>query len=178
MSTDSGTSRGSRPAAERGRFRLERLLRYPAVLAGVLLAAIVLLTVVDVALRYLANAPITGGLEMTELAMVALIMLALPYCSATGGHVRVDVLERLLGRSGRVAGEALSGTIGAIVLGALAWNTAFKAADAYEYHDRVNTLLVPLWPFYALIALSMAACALVVLHDLVRLASGRAHDHV
>lgn len=164
-------SRASPPAAAGGRFRFDRVLHLAAVLSGLLLAAITLLTVTDVALRYLANAPLVGALEATELAMVALIMLALPHCAATGGHVRVDVFDRALGRRGRLASDVLIGVLSLVVLGFLVWNTVFKAADAYEYRDRVNTLFVPLWPFYLLIAASMAAYALVVLRDLVRLAS-------
>jgi len=157
--------------------RFDGLLYCAAVLSGLLLAAITLLTVADVALRYLANAPLVGVLEATELAMVALIMLALPHCAASGGHVRVDLLERLLGRRGRAASDALIGVLSLVVLGFLVWNTVLKAADAYEFGDRVNTLFVPLWPFYVLIAASMAIYALIVLRDLVRpAAAGNGRD--
>lgn len=146
----------------------EQLLRAAALVSGALLAAIVLLTVLDVARRYVFNAPLVGGLELTELAMLALVMLALPWCAATDGHVRIDVLDRALGERGRRLVNLVTDLIGLVVLAALAGNTAAKAADAYEFEDRANTLLVPLWPFYVLIAASFAAYALVLLRNLLR----------
>lgn len=146
---------------------LERLLHAAALGAAAILAGIALLTVFDVGRRYFFNAPLVGSLELTELAMLALVMLALPWCAATDGHVRIDVLDRTLGERGRRRAGVATDLIGLVVLCALAGNTAWKAADAFEFDDRANTLLVPLWPFYVLIAASFAAYALVLLSNLV-----------
>jgi TRAP-type C4-dicarboxylate transport system permease small subunit len=157
----------TQPAARGGRPRLDRLLRYPALISGWLLAGIMFLTAADVALRYLANAPIFGAFEVTELAMVALIMLALPYCGATGGHIRVDVLDRALGRIGRFVGDAVTGVIGLVILGFLIRRTILKALEAHEYEDLTNMLALPVWPVYGLIALGMGGYAVVILSDLI-----------
>jgi TRAP-type transport system small permease protein len=155
---------------------LDRLAYAAAVLAGVVLAVVMLLTVADVALRFLAQ-PIYGSQEMTELAMAAIIMLALPYCSATNGHIRVDLFDDRLGRSGRWMTDCFAMVVSLVVLAFLVWNTAFKVADTYSYDDVTNLLALPLWPLYLLIALSMAAYAIVALRDLVSLlAPGRRTD--
>lgn len=147
---------------------LHRVLRAAAFLSGALLAGITLLTVLDVGRRYLLNAPLVGALELTELALLSLIMLALPWCAATEGHVRIDVFDRALGEGGRRFAALLTDLIGLAVLAALSWNTAWKAADALEFDDRANTLLVPLWPFYVLIAASFAGYGLVLIAGVVR----------
>ena len=144
----------------------ERLLRAAALGAGAILAGIALLTVFDVTCRYLFNAPLVGSLELTELAMLVLVLLALPWCAASDGHVRIDVLDRALGEQGRRRAGVATDLIGLVVLCALAGNTAWKAADAFEFDDRANTLLVPLWPFYVLIAASFAAYALVLVRGI------------
>jgi TRAP-type transport system small permease protein len=147
---------------------LDRLLRGAALLSGVLLAGLTLLTVLDVARRYALNAPLVGALELTQLAMLCLVMLALPWCWATDGHVRIDVLDGVLGAHGRALADVLTSVVGLAVIAALTWNTAWKAADALEFDDRANTLLTPLWPFYALIATSFAASGLVLARNLLR----------
>src|SRR5260221_10542753 len=103
--------------------------------------------------------------------MVALIMLALPYCSATDGHIRVDLLDNLLGRRGRWMTDLLAVALSLVVLACLVWNTTYKIVDTYSYDDVTNLLALPLWPLYLLIALSMAAYAIAALRDMVLLLS-------
>ena len=155
-----------RPADGDGEPPLARAFRLPAVLSGLLLAGIMLLTAADVALRYLAGAPIFGAHEVTEIAMVALIMLAMPHCGASGGHIRIDVLDRALGPFGRFIGDLVGGIVGLTVLGFLVWRTGVKVVDAYTYDDLTNMLVLPIWPIYLVIVLGMGGYAVVVAHDL------------
>ncbi len=168
----------ARPDATGDRSRLNSALRFPALASGLLLAGIMLLTTLDVALRYLANAPLFGAQELTELGMIALIVLAMPYCGATGGHIRVDVLDRALGPTGRLVSDMITGLIGLAILGILVWRTVDKAVDAAEYDDLINMLAIPVWPFYGLIALGFAGYAVVIARDLIVLATpaGRGRD--
>lgn len=129
-----------------------------------------ILTAVDVSLRFL-DAPIHGTQEITELAMAALIMLAIPYCTLTKGHVHVDVLDGLLGRTGRWLSDLLIASISMVVLGFLIWNTSLKVADTYRYADVTNLLAIPLWPVYVLLVASMAGYVIVVIRDFVNLLS-------
>ena len=76
----------------------DRALRLLALGAGVVLLGLLGLVIFDVVMRYLLRLPFLGAYEMTELAMVLIVFLALPYCAATGGHVAVDVLSPLLDR--------------------------------------------------------------------------------
>jgi TRAP-type C4-dicarboxylate transport system permease small subunit len=160
------------PPASPGGTLFDRLSYAAAVLSGLVLASMVLLTVADVTLRFAAE-PIYGSQEMTELGMVALIMLALPYCSATDSHIRVDLLDNRLGRRGRWLTDLFAASVGLVVLSCLVWNTAYKVADVFRYDDVTNLLQVPLWPIYALIALSMAAYGLANLKALVVLMAHR-----
>ena len=149
--------------------RLARVFRALAVLSGLLLAGVMLLTIADVAMRYLVSAPIFGAHELTEIAMVALIMLAMPHCGVTRGHIRVDVLDRVLGPLGRFIGDLVSGVVGLTVLGFLLWRTGLKVLDTIEYNDLTNMLTLPLWPVYVLIILGMGGYAAVVAGDLFAL---------
>ncbi len=135
--------------------------------AGISLLFMVVLISVGVVLRYLFATPILGINEIVQLNSVAVVMLALPWATAEGAHVRVDVLDRAIGRFGRFAGDVLSRALSAFVLAVLVLRAALKALDALKYGDATNMLSLPIWPFYAILSLGMALCVLVLIGQLV-----------
>ena len=149
-----------------------------AIVAGALLVAMVLTISVAVVARYLIGAPILGVNEIVQLTAVALAMLALPYATSSGAHVRADIFDRLLGRWGRFAGDLTTRALSITVLGVLVARAWAKVLDAFEYGDATNMLGLPIWPFYGLIVLGMGACILVfALQVAAILLSGKAaHD--
>lgn len=155
---------------------LDRLARSAAAIAGLILCFVVVLTVVDVSLRFVA-APVYGSQEMTELCMVAIIMMAMPFCATTGSHIRVDLFDEVLGRRGRWASDLFAAIVAVVVLGFLVWNTIFKIADTYTYDDVSNLLLAPLWPFYLLVACGMGFYAIVALRDFITLLKQQPSAH-
>ena len=156
---------------------LKRSLRALAIVAGILLAGIMLLTALEVLMRYAFNRPMFGAHEFTEYAMLALIMLAIPYCADTNGHIRVDVLDARLGEAGRWCADVIGAAVSLFVLSLLIWRTLTKALDAMTYEDVSNMLQFPLWPFYGLIAIGMAGYVLIVALDLsLLLVAGRASN--
>jgi TRAP-type transport system small permease protein len=148
---------------------LDRATLGLAALAGVFLMLVLCLVFLGVVTRYVFNAPIVGINEFVQLASVGVVMLALPYCTAKGGHVGVDVLDHAIGRWGRWIGDVLSRILSAFVLGVLVWRAGLKAADALRYGDATNMLGLPLWPFYAFLAVGMALCVVVLLVELARI---------
>ncbi|GAJ11626.1 unnamed protein product, partial [marine sediment metagenome] len=65
-----------------------------------LLAIGVVITTINVILRYVFAAPWYWADELTTLTLVGLVLLALPLVEARSGHLRVDILERRLGTRG------------------------------------------------------------------------------
>ena len=43
-------------------------------------------------LRYVFNAPLFGGQDVAELALLTTVALAVAYCGRSGGHVAVDLI--------------------------------------------------------------------------------------
>jgi len=75
----------------------ERVTTWLARAAAAGLAAMMLLTFVDVAGRA-CNRPIVGAVEVTELLMGSLIFLGIGYTTFHRGHIRVDVVIPCLPR--------------------------------------------------------------------------------
>lgn len=145
-----------------------------AMAAGVSLLFMVGLISVGVVLRFAFAQPILGLNEIVQLNSVAVVMLALPWATAEGAHVRVDVLDRAIGRVGRHMGDLASRALSAFVLAVLVWRSALKAQDALTYGDATNMLGLPIWPFYAILSLGMALCVTVLFAQIAALLAGGA----
>ncbi|WP_109465611.1 TRAP transporter small permease [Albibacillus kandeliae] len=140
---------------------------------AICLLGMVLLIFVGVLMRYAINTPILGLNEIVQLAAVALVMTALPYCTARGEHVGVDVFDRALGRWGRFVGDVISRVLSGGVLSVLCQRAGAKALDALEWGDATNMLGLPLWPFYAILAAGAGLCVLVFAVELVLILIGK-----
>jgi TRAP-type C4-dicarboxylate transport system permease small subunit len=154
----------------------DRARRIPAALAfgaGLCLVAMVAVVSLGVILRYVFGAPLLGVNEIVQLIAVALVMLALPYCTSTGSHVRVDLFDPVLGRTGRLLGDLVSRSLSVVALLFLCRRAWSKTAEAREFGDATNMLALPLWPVYGAILAGLALCAAVYLVEIAALASGR-----
>ena len=147
-----------------------------AMAAGVSLLFMVVLIAAGVVLRFAFAQPILGLNEIVQLTSVAVVMLALPWATAEGAHVRVDALDRAIGRTGRYLGDLASRSVSVFVLAVLVWRAALKSLDALKYGDATNMLGLPIWPFYAILALGMALCVLVLLVQIASLLAGGPSD--
>jgi TRAP-type transport system small permease protein len=130
-------------------------------IAGVLLFCMMTLTFVDVALRYLFNAPLQGSFEVTELMLVVLIFAALPLVSRREEHVVMDFLDRFLPLGIYRVLRALEHIACAAVMtgmGCLMWQKATKLA---AYGDTTAVLRIRLAPYVYAIALLIFITALI-----------------
>ena len=155
---------------------VQAVSRLLARLSCLVLAAIVLLTVADTALRYLFNAPIAGSNEMVEIMLSFLIMLALPVCTANRAHVKVDLLDGMLGRVGRRIADIVTGGIALVILFFLSKRCLDKAGDALEFGDTTIYLGFPQWPIYATISAATAMVGLILLLQTIPALLGKASD--
>lgn len=76
---------------------MRKVLRFvsamPAVVAGIALFALMVLTFTDVMLRSLLNAPLQAGADLTRLLMAVVVFSILPVVSARQKHIHVDLLD-------------------------------------------------------------------------------------
>lgn len=85
-------------------------------LASLLLAAIVLLIFGNVVMRYILNASLSWGEELTLWLFVWFVWIGVSYAFHTGAHVRITVLRDVLGERARLIAD---GVIALLVLGFL-----------------------------------------------------------
>lgn len=131
--------------------RIIALIRYMelgfGVLAGLLLFAMMILGAADVALRYLFNAPITGGREFSLLFMGGMIFFSWAYALENGSHVSVDILFALYPPKVRAVLSLITLAVTLILFACILWQSSLSAMLDWQTGRMVNVILIPVYPF-------------------------------
>lgn len=115
--------------------------------------AIMALVCLDVAMRNLLNAPISGVAEFIALSVPACVFLQLPSAIAQRRLMRAELLIELLESTRPRAAAVLNGTfmlIGMLVFWKIlvwAWPDFEKAYSSGEYAGAQGAYTIPVWPF-------------------------------
>jgi len=142
--------------------------------AAALILCLMLLTCVDVVGRYFLNKPVTGGFELTEVLLAALIFAGLPLVTLRGDHITVDLFDPVTPDWLFSIQHALASLIGAACTGCLAWRLWLRAADLQRAGETTSQLQFRLaWLTYAM-AILMALTAVALIVTLLR----RPHRHI
>lgn len=140
--------------------QFERFLRVLALGAGWVILALMLYTVADVVLRYVFNAPFSGSLETTEFAMSLIVFLGIAYCGWTGGHIAVDLFEKMLNRPSLRLLPVVISCAGGALFAIIAWRVTVETIGSL--HQLSNMLRMPHYPFRFAVALCSAIFAVVM----------------
>jgi TRAP-type C4-dicarboxylate transport system permease small subunit len=131
----------------------------------VCLAAMMFLTAADVILRKFFDKPILGSYELTQFLLAITVALGLAYCCTERGHVTLDIVTSHLKRRFRARINAIMGIFGLAVAVVILWQT-FSYIFALRKSQLLSTvLLIPVYPFVAIVALGMLFfCLSLLLH--------------
>jgi TRAP-type C4-dicarboxylate transport system permease small subunit len=129
-------------------------------LSAVTLAAMMLLTCVDVVGRALGR-PILGAVEVTGLLATLTLAFSLPYTQRERGHVGVELLFQYVSSRTQAVVETATGLLALGLFGAIAWRSADYAAQMRASGEVSMTLQLPTYVVIYFIAASFAVLALV-----------------
>jgi TRAP-type C4-dicarboxylate transport system permease small subunit len=140
---------------------LETLAKLCAVLAGVLLTVITLMTCVSLIGRNTTGWTIVGDFELSGAAAGAAIALFMPWCQYRRGNIIVDFFTTK-------ASEATQGKLdrfGALLVGLtmalLAWRSAVGGLSAWQTQASSMMVGFPEWVVYAFIVPALGLAALI-----------------
>jgi TRAP-type C4-dicarboxylate transport system permease small subunit len=146
-----------------------KLLAWGFTLLGMAVtAAMTMLTVADVFMRWALGRPITGTVEITEFIMVCLLIGLAP-CALEGRHISVDVIVRRLPPKGREIIEAGNLLVGSALVVVMAWQGFMSGLDALHRDLRSSMVSIPVFPFYIVLSLGFASLFLAMVYLFVRI---------
>jgi TRAP-type C4-dicarboxylate transport system permease small subunit len=151
---------------EGGLYSVSRVM---ALIAAIVLAAMMLLTVGDVVGRYFFDRPIKGTFELVGLLLVCAGTWGLAYCQLQKAHISISIFAERFPRRARAALSSLAYIIGLAGFSIVSWRV-FALAFRYLSLSKGNitdTLRIPYFPFMLILAISTAVFALVLLADLI-----------
>jgi len=136
-----------------------------------ILAAMMLLTFADVALRYVFNRPISGSYELTEFMMAVLLTFGIAYCAVVKGHVTVDVVVSRFPQRVQAIIDSITCLLGLSLFSLITWQCILYAAEKYGSGHGSVVLEIPIYPFIGLIALGSLVFCLALLAHLIEFLS-------
>ncbi len=140
---------------------LDTLARLCAVLAGLLLTVITLMTCASLVGRNTTGWTINGDIEISAFAAGAAIALFLPLCQVRRGNIIVDFFTTRARASTQAALDRLGAALLAAAMGLMAWRTAVGGISAFKSQAGSMMLGVPEWWVYAAIVPALALTALI-----------------
>lgn len=145
---------------------LVALCRWFATIGGMVLMAMLFMTVASITRRSLLGAPIAGDFEMVELGSAIAVFCFLPWCQITGGNVLVDFFTMKSGPRTNHLLEAL-GDLTYLLIGALIlWRMIPGAMEFHDYGEQTMVLRIPIWWAFTVILPAMALLIVTIFFTL------------
>ncbi len=144
---------------------LANLAKLCAILAGLLLIFITLMTCISIVGRDLVGKTIVGDFELSGAAAGAAIALFMPWCQVRRGNIMVDFFTAKASESA----QNVMDRIGALLLGCamalMAWRTTVGGLNSFYTHSETQILGFPEWVVYAFMVPPLALTVLIALHQ-------------
>jgi TRAP-type C4-dicarboxylate transport system permease small subunit len=144
---------------------LERLSKLCAILAGVLLTVITLMTCASLIGRNTLGLTLAGDFELTGVASGAAIALFMPWCQLKRGNIIVDFFTSRASTATNHALDRLGALLVSLTFMLLTWRTVVGGLNAYQTHSGTMMLGFPEWMVYSAMVPPFILTALVALNQ-------------
>ena len=142
---------------------LSALAHVCAVLAGLLLTGITLMTCVSLIGRNTTGWTLTGDFELTGVATGAAIALFMPLCQLKRGHIIVDFFTARASAATNQFFDRMGALCVSAVFALLAWRTVLGGLNVYSSFSGTMMLGFPEWIVYAAMVPPFVVCSLIAL---------------
>jgi TRAP-type C4-dicarboxylate transport system permease small subunit len=120
---------------------------------------LMMLTVVDVFLRYFFNAPITGTTEISRLLMIIIVFPALGWAAIDRAHIRVDlIVSRIPARLQAIFGS-ITFLFALVTYVIITWRSFLEAVVV---NRQTSLLHLSFTPFYWVMSVGFAIFCLAI----------------
>lgn len=148
------------PLSSGGQRILAVLKTIEAVGAVIAFATAFGLVFAQVAARELFHSNISGAKEGAILGTVIAGFLGFSLVTGANSHLRANFMDGLAPKHNMDAFIRISDAIAVVILTSFAVASYVFVQGSFEFTNRVNTLLIPLWPFQTVMVYAFGASAL------------------
>ncbi len=127
---------------------LEKLAKFCAILAGVLLTVITLMTCVSLIGRNTLGLTLAGDFELTGVAAGAAVALFMPWCQLRRGNIIVDFFTARASARTNAAFDRFGALVLGLVMALLAWRSVLGGVNAWSTQSGTMMLGFPEWIVY------------------------------
>jgi TRAP-type C4-dicarboxylate transport system permease small subunit len=145
------------------------LARSLALLGGLVLVAMTLVTVISIVGRSLVPfglAPVPGDFELVEAGAAFAVFAFLPWCQLVRGHAAVDVFTSFFPAGINRIIDLISEALMTFAIILIAWRLLAGTVDKFNYGETTFILQFPVWWAYAVCVLAAAVGIIVSLYML------------
>ena len=146
---------------------LGALAKFCAILAGVLLTAITLLTCASLIGRNTIGVTLAGDFELTGVVAGAAIALFLPICQWRRGNIIVDFFTAKASAQTNARLDKFGALLVALTLGLMAWRTTLGGFSAFGNQSGTMMLGFPEWIVYSCMVPPLVLTAVIALWQAV-----------
>ena len=146
---------------------MDKIVGAVAAISYVGLAAIVLLTVVDVFLAKAFKAPILGSYEITEQLLLITVFAAFAYAQRNHTHINMALVLVRLPRAVRFILFAIMTALSIGITCLSGYCALMQGIKNFTTHVVSANLHFPIFPFTFLAAIAMFGFAVTLLYDLI-----------
>jgi TRAP-type C4-dicarboxylate transport system permease small subunit len=140
---------------------LEKLAKLCAIVAGVLLTVITLMTCASLIGRNTIGTTLVGDFELTGVVAGAAIALFLPWCQLRRGNIIVDFFTAKASDRTNALLDRFGALLLALVMLLLAWRTSVGGLSAFSSQSGTMMLGFPEWIVYAFIVPPLVLTGLI-----------------
>ena len=146
---------------------LESLAKLCAIIAGLLLISITLMTCASLIGRNTTGDSIVGAFELTGVAAGAAIALFMPICQLRRGNIIVDFFTTNLSSNTNDKLDRFGTLLTALLFALLAWRTTLGGLNVFSANSETQIMGFPEWIVYAAMVPPFVLAAAIALHQTV-----------
>ena len=154
---------------------LEFLAKFCAILAGVLLTAITLMTCASLIGRNTIGLTLAGDFELTGVVAGAAIALFMPWCQLRRGNIIVDFFTAKASAQTNQRLDQFGALLVALMMALLAWRSTVGGLSAFSNKSGTMMMGFPEWIVYTAMVPPLALTAVIALCQAVRSSTQEAH---
>jgi TRAP-type C4-dicarboxylate transport system permease small subunit len=141
------------------------------IIAGSVLACMILLTLCDVILRNFGH-PITGTMEIIQYGGCIVFGFSIPYGAMLGCQVIVDIVTEKLSPGKKRIIEVITRCVGILLFLFIAYNFTAYGIDVKHTGERTASFKIPYYPFIFALSFSFFLQSFTIFCDLIKKVKG------